>query len=326
MFSFTYDYCDHMIYLQQLAAKLAVPIIDNTLWLPAPLGDGYIKTEQLANGLQVLMNECVLHQPFHFKRNIAGGHHFTLRFDELRNLQNLPVKLGDTVLEESTTIYSGAFLNNPCQPLEYVTNNETESRCVNIYFTKEWFQQHFGIADNDIIWDTILPCDQPVAHFDVLTLDYRELMEDIFSLRKEQPLYLAALQNRSMLLLEKFMRIIYRKTTHPAETPLITESDLKKMIRIESMLVSKSGETPPAIPKLAKIALMSETKLKNLFKKIYNYSLYEYYQKNRMLKAKQLIASKKFSVKEVGTQLGFKNLSNFTLAFKKQFNKLPSEL
>ena len=45
-----------------------------------------------------------------------------------------------------------------------------------------------------------------------------------------------------------------------------------------------------------------------------------------MLKAKQLIASKKFSIKEVGTQLGFKNLSNFTLAFKKQFNKLPSEL
>jgi AraC-like DNA-binding protein len=44
-----------------------------------------------------------------------------------------------------------------------------------------------------------------------------------------------------------------------------------------------------------------------------------------MMKARQMLNSKKHSVKEVGMQLGFKNLSNFTIAFKKEFSILPSQ-
>ncbi|NCU05127.1 MAG: AraC family transcriptional regulator, partial [Chitinophagaceae bacterium] len=33
-----------------------------------------------------------------------------------------------------------------------------------------------------------------------------------------------------------------------------------------------------------------------------------------------------FNVKEVGTQLGYSNLSNFSLAFRKEFNILPSQV
>jgi AraC-like DNA-binding protein len=151
-------------------------------------------------------------------------------------------------------------------------------------------------------------------------------MEEIFELKRNDTLYIAALQNRIMLLLEKFLRNAYNRMLHPELIPGVSERDLKRMIQIEAILANTVGEAPPPIPELARIATMSETKLKSLFKKIYGYSLYEYYQKNRMLKAKQLIAAKKYSVKEVGSRLGFKNLSNFTIAYKKQFNKLPSEL
>lgn len=326
MLSFTYDYCDHHDYLYLLADYLNVPVNDNTLQLQQGVGEGYIKVEQLSNGLQVLINECTLHQDCLFKRNTAPAYHYTLRFDELRNMKNLSVKLGDMVLEDNTNIYSGAFLSNPVEKLEYIVNAETEDRCVNIYFTKQWFQQYFGVADNDHIWNAILPSHTATFNFEVLTIEYRELMEEIFELKKDQPLYLTALQNRVMLLLEKFLRNAYSRIAHPEDSPMVSETDLKKMIQMEAILANTVGEAPPPIPELARIATMSETKLKGLFKKIYGYSLYEYYQKNRMLKAKQLIAARKYSVKEVGSRLGFKNLSNFTIAFKKQFNKLPSEL
>jgi AraC-like DNA-binding protein len=326
MFSFTYDYCDHPDYLKLLANALNVPVRDNTVWLPKAAGSGYIKVAVLSNGLQVLINECTLHREFFFKRNKAEGHHFTLRFDEVRNLETLSVKQGENIIEDNTAVYSGAFLSNPFDSLEYITNAETESRCVNIYFTKQWVQEHFGIDDKDPVWSSILPVDKPAAHFEVLTIEYRELMEDIFALRKDQPLYITALQNRVMLLLEKFLRNLYGKLMHPQHAPQVTEADFKRMIQVEAILARNAGEAPPPVSELARTAMMSETKLKNLFKKIYDYSLYEYYQKNRMLKARQLIASRKYSVKEVGSQLGFKNLSNFTIAFKKQFNKLPSEL
>jgi len=326
MLQFNYEYCDHLQYLQQLAAYVNIPLKNNTLWLPGEIGNGYIKAEQLANGLQVLINECVLHQDCLFRRNSAPGDHYTLRFDEVRNLTALSVKLGDTVIEDKTDIYSGALLSNSVKPLEYRINQGTEDRCVNIYFTKEWFNRNFGIDEKDVAWNAVLSVNTAVFYFDVLTIDYRELMEEIFELKKEQLLYSTALQNRVMLLLEKFLRTVYNRIQYPQTELAVSDADLKKMILVESILANAAGEAPPPVPELARIATMSETKLKTLFKKVYDYNLYEYYQKNRMLRARQLIASRKFSLKEVGSRLGYKNLSNFTIAFKKEFNKLPSEM
>lgn len=42
--------------------------------------------------------------------------------------------------------------------------------------------------------------------------------------------------------------------------------------------------------------------------------------------AKEHILSRKYSISEVGTKLGYQNLSNFSTAFRKEFNCLPSEL
>jgi len=107
---------------------------------------------------------------------------------------------------------------------------------------------------------------------------------------------------------------------------VINDTAIKRMMQVESILVSNLSVSPPTIPALARTAMMSETKLKNLFKMIYGMGLYEYYQKNRMLRARQLLKSKRYSVKETGMALGFKNLSNFTIAYKKEFNSLPSEM
>lgn len=326
MFNFIYNYCDHADYLQLLAQKLGVPVSNNTLWFPKCTGTGYVKMEELPNGLQVLINECTLHQDFFIYRNASKGHAFTLRFDEVRNLKALSLKIGDTVLEENTAIYSGAFLSNSFAQLEYTTNAETADRCVNIYFTKEWFDKYLGLPAGDKAWADMLSTTAPSVHLEVLTLEYRALMEDIFELKQGQPLYMAALQNRVMMLLENFFRNLYSQLTIPGPVSPVADDEIKRMVQIEAILAKDVKVPPPSVPELARIAMMSETKLKTLFKKTYRYSLYDYYQKNRMLKAKQLIASRKYSVKEVGNHLGFKNLSNFTIAFKKEFNKLPSEM
>jgi AraC-like DNA-binding protein len=71
---------------------------------------------------------------------------------------------------------------------------------------------------------------------------------------------------------------------------------------------------------------MSESKLKKLFKQSFGMGLYEYYQKNRMHRAKEFILSAKYSISQVGSKLGYQNLSNFSAAFRKEFHCLPSEI
>jgi AraC-like DNA-binding protein len=83
---------------------------------------------------------------------------------------------------------------------------------------------------------------------------------------------------------------------------------------------------PPTIKELAREAAMSESKLKKIFKTVYGLPPYEYYQRQRMEKARLMLLSGNYSVKDIGYTLGYANLSNFTLAFKKVFGKVPSQL
>ena len=74
------------------------------------------------------------------------------------------------------------------------------------------------------------------------------------------------------------------------------------------------------------MAMMSSTKLKSKFKTVYGMKLYEFYNRNRLEKAKEMLLSGSYSVKEAGLEIGFSNLSNFAKAFKKEFGVLPKEM
>ena len=99
-------------------------------------------------------------------------------------------------------------------------------------------------------------------------------------------------------------------------------SDQRRLLRIIRRLLFGGA----AVLALARMAAISESKLKKDFKTMYGYPIYEYYQKARMQAAQDKLLTGKFSVKEVAMELGYSNLSNFTIAFKKEFGILPSQL
>ena len=86
----------------------------------------------------------------------------------------------------------------------------------------------------------------------------------------------------------------------------------------------KDLSNAPTITQLAKQAALSPSKLKKQFKDVFGLPIYEHFQKVRMTRARELLLEGGRSVKEVGMELGYSNLSNFSLAFRKVFDTLPS--
>ena len=134
------------------------------------------------------------------------------------------------------------------------------------------------------------------------------------------------IQNRVMLLLERFFTRIYNKMNDMHFDVKLSNDDINSLKQVQGELVKDFSIEPPGIINLAKMAAMSPSKLKNSFKEIYGLPIYQYFQKHRMNKAKAMLLSRKYSVKEVGIEVGFSNLSNFAKAFKKSFDQLPSDL
>ncbi len=325
MFTFSYSYCDHLNYILDLARAVSVTVNNNVLMLPQSIGTGYIKAVELANGLQVLINECVLTEDVSFTRQPVAHSSYTLRFDEVKNLKQLTLQIDEEKLNDEPMFYSGAFLTNSLTEIAYTANAGTEDRCINIYFTAQWLEENAGIKATDPIFNAYFSLKTASLNYEVLNLEYRQLMEEIFEIEESHPMQNVMLRNRVMLLLETFFRSLYKKINGD-KIISVSENSIKRVMQVESLLVSNLAVPAPTIPQLARIAMMSETKLKNVFKAVYGHNIYSYYQKYRMLKARQMLRSKKVSVKETGIALGFKNLSNFTIAYKKEFNILPSEM
>ena len=109
-----------------------------------------------------------------------------------------------------------------------------------------------------------------------------------------------------------------------SEKVKISKDEINRLMTVRKYL--DIDLPPPTFTSLTKIALMSSTSLKTKFKKMYGTTVFEYFQSMRMQRARILLLTHKYSVKQIGRQLGYSNLSNFTIAFKKEFNQLPHEL
>lgn len=75
---------------------------------------------------------------------------------------------------------------------------------------------------------------------------------------------------------------------------------------------------------LSKIACMSVSKLKVLFKHAYNMTAIEFIQRKRMSVAEHLLISTSLSINEISRIVGYSNPSRFTELFKRYYGFTPS--
>ena len=106
----------------------------------------------------------------------------------------------------------------------------------------------------------------------------------------------------------------------------INKADLEVLRIVEKRLTADLTTRPPTTAELARESGMSQSKLKRLFQHLFGTGIYEHFQACRLSKARDLILSRQMTVSQAGQYLSYKNLSNFSLAFRKAFGYLPSEV
>jgi AraC-like DNA-binding protein len=104
----------------------------------------------------------------------------------------------------------------------------------------------------------------------------------------------------------------------------LNAGDIQTIYEIRDQMTAHLGE-PPVINKLAIQAAMSPTKLKRLFRQIFGYSIFNYYQQFRMQEAARLLKEEKLSVSATGYRLGFTNLSHFSRVFRVHTGIMPKQ-
>jgi len=305
MIRFSYQLHDFRHWLTDLSNLLNLPVKGGIMEFPPQLGEGTIRASHLPTGFSYVVMKCLVKDDLVFFRRESSPKGLCLFF-------NPAPFLSSTSHEEETDF-----------------PRDTPIRRIGIYFPAGFLRQHLR---KDILEDLFRYTDShpnPITK-DPTPFEYRSLIEDIFAVDERSVLSHLVLHNRVLLLAEKFLNAFLTKATFslPDGKAWVKgkEKDLDALKSIVQILSDTQLNKFPSIETLSKTAMMSSTKLKTRFKQIYGMKLYEFYNRNRLEQAREMLRTGDFSVKQVGINIGFSNLSNFAKAFKKEFGVLPKEV
>jgi AraC-like DNA-binding protein len=185
--------------------------------------------------------------------------------------------------------------------------------------------KYLGIEKDDKIVRRYLTLKTRKLIMEPLDGEYKQLMRELIEADFHNPVYYTIVENRVMRLIEKFFTNMYQRAGK-LPTYRIDNTDVYKMMEVETELIKDYSKPAPTIENLSEKFGLGISKLKRQFRLVYGSPVYEYFQKYRMEMAKKLLLSGEYSIKEIGYQLGYQNLSNFARAFKKAYQYLPSEV
>ncbi len=307
--------------LQKLAALFDTQVTDKTLYVPEKYGTSYCKLLDFNNELQVLVYNFKLHEDLLLQREKDGLEYYILAFEELDTKRGVSLTIGSEKLNEGVGKNAAIYLTSFLYDLEFFLSKQVELRGVRILLTVPWMQQYLQLSEREKVLEKYIELKTSGIGYMPVDAEARSLLQQLLT---NENIPLLFYQSKVLRIIEKFFEWLYNEMQGLIVTTGMTRKNIENAQKAEGILTNDITVVPPTIKELAKEVAVSASKLKKIFKTVYGLPPYGYYQKLRMKKARVMLLSGNYSIKDVGYTLGYSNLSNFTLAFKKKFNQLPS--
>lgn len=190
-------------------------------------------------------------------------------------------------------------------------------------FIKKAMIETFAIKNNIHVRDIdkmTNPKKNTIVRFDRMSSDSFHILTDLRKLKVGGPVFDLNLTGSIHMLLSNYLK---KMALNRVIIQMVNKADLKKIIATQMFLIEHIKEPFPSIHIMANMANMSESKFKNLFKKITGMTPNAFFMDNKMIMAKELIESKQFSISQVSDELNFTNNSYFASKFKEHFGLSP---
>jgi len=131
-----------------------------------------------------------------------------------------------------------------------------------------------------------------------------------------------------------YLEALWTKVLLQAVTRLTPARNMMHEVRLQPHELNKLKEAwqyllhnldhPGTVKELSYTIGLNDFKLKKGFKQLYGVTIFEFLIQARMEKARQLLQETDMTVHAVAIAVGYRNISSFTVAYKKKFGLLPS--
>jgi AraC-like DNA-binding protein len=329
MIRYSFQLKDFRNWLNGFGRLLQAPVIDGRIDIPPNLGEGWLFASNIRSGISYVVMNFSLKEDLVLQRKKSTPIGLSLFFNQVNVNDFFSIREPLNFISDKTPHRSNIFFSSTNYELEVSWSPDSRLKRVGIFFEPALINK--AIKKN-ILRDLLLYTDNRLQNInkEPIGFEYRQLLDDLFHSDRNSPVHHLVLHNRVMLLTEKFLHSFLNRAPIPItsvhKATKEKDKDITALKDVERMLRDPRNNKFPSIEQLSRTAMMSPTKLKAKFKKVYGMKLYEFFNRNRLEKAKEMLKTGEYSVKQVGVAIGFSNLSNFAKAFRKEFGILPKEI
>jgi AraC-like DNA-binding protein len=322
---FIYNHTQYTSFLDELARQTNSNF-DGTVFTFSPqIGMGTIRFVEFPNGLQGLISNYVLSSDIIFHRLGSLPEVFFIRADYIQMSHSFEARIGQEEYIDESSLYANILMHSSRSSLELLIKKGTTVKSIVILLEPAWFSTYFPQDIAGFWLNYIHVLSLKGVNMVPINFEARQSLFSIVNTEPSHPAYFLILQTKVFELLDYYYKQVVRLQDQWKNLSKIME-DVGKIIEMDVLLTSDFSKPFPVIEEMAEKAGMSPTKLKSLFKKIYNESLYDYLNKSRLQKARQMIIADLTNIKEVSNACGYKSVQHFTSSFKKEFQITPGEL
>ena len=326
MVRFRYVVKDFEKFIDDWGRFLEIKPDNHYLSLPPHLGTGYFYGKVINDAMSFLVMKAKFNDDIILDREADSETSLLLYFIQVDSTGLYRVTTDvDQVEYNGNVKRRNVFISSTNYPIQIRYSKGTELKLIGIYFKHSLLRR---FLKKDVFHYLQEYSQSRLQNRDkrVIAKEEAVLLPAIFQTNIHDEFGQIVLYNRILLLVEKVLNRLLITEMPIAKAKKIKEEDMDGLKEVESILSEKELEKFPSINNLSRVALMSSSKLKKRFKEVYGMKLYEFYNHNRLSKAKKWIETGETNIKEDAYIIGFSNLINFSKAFKKEFGYLPSQL
>jgi AraC-like DNA-binding protein len=318
-FEFTAD--PSFNFVTSFAGKLQQPVQQDKLVIPARIGEGFIRKIDIEPGLKLVIHHYTLHEEFHLKRLAPQEKNDMVSI--IFNSQEVPTHLTDKqhILHFLKTTDCAIQIASSSLGTETLFPAGSKVRFAVLGASAPFLSALLRIKQPNSLVATILDGKASFFYHECMTPDIERILKQLSEVSEQNELnHLYYRIQAQELLYRLFNKLLNRDT---AQQRPVNKTDLESLYAVKAAIVADLS-VPPRLGDLVRIAGMSETKMKQLFKQVFGETIYNYYQTARMEEAALLLRAG-YSVTETGYKLGFSNLSHFSRLFEKHHGLTPKK-
>lgn len=325
-FNLSFQYEDLKAYAHSLADSLQVPFVNNQIIYPAHIAEGYSKFFQINDYMSYQVVHYKAKQKMVFNRYPTASNHIITTFQDF-TFARCPVhdyNCNEIILNNNSL--GSIQCKSTRSPEVVVIEPGLEVKVILVLMKENWAENilHDSVSKEKFL--RYLINQDANLRKEFLSQEQSRLFKEVFEGKAFTLLQNLYYDGRILNLLESFLKDILTK--EDAESPYLFASyeDIRMLQLAEQYINDHLMKPFPGVEVLSRISCMSRTKFINLFQKVYGISSFEYSQKKRLAIAYEYMKTGKHNVSDTAQIIGYIGVTNFTVAFKKEFGLLPSEL